>query len=154
MLIIYQFHAIIGIVICSIVLGNFINLHKMTNNWCLPVSDPGKRMLIVPVIGITVAIVQISTIVGTIIMNKMVKTSIGKSAANFKPKYFHSIKKSIILHTILVTASHCLCWIPSSIIYITALIMDLYPINMIYWTTAVVVPINPILIPIILIINT
>ena len=60
----------------------------------------------------------------------------------------------LILQIIIVTASNILCWIPSDVVYIMAIFLDKYPINMVVWTTIAVTTINSVLNPIVFITTT
>ena len=57
---------------------------------------------------------------------------------------------SVFRQILILSLSKVICWISSSVIFITALVMDKYPPLIIYWTTILIVPINAIAIPIVL----
>ena len=65
--------------------------------------------------------------------------------------------ESIVLfymQMIVLTSSSILCWIPSGTIFLVSLYLDKYPMVMIIWTIAFVVPITSIINPIVFIITT
>ena len=52
----------------------------------------------------------------------------------------------------IVTVSNILCWIPSGIIYLVALFLKKYPVNLIIWSTIAVTPINSVINPVVFIV--
>ena len=59
-----------------------------------------------------------------------------------------AISKYLILQLIIVTASNLVCWILSSIIYLSTLFLSQYSTDLLMWTTIAIVPINSIVNPI------
>ncbi len=47
----------------------------------------------------------------------------------------------------VLTSTIFLCWFPANIIFVTAWYLEKYPLKLFYWTTVIVVFVNPILIP-------
>ena len=65
-----------------------------------------------------------------------VERSIAKSS--------HNSKKSMVFQLMFTSASNILCWIPPKVVYLLALFLSSYPIDLIMWTTAIIIPINSI----------
>ena len=117
---------------------------------CLPFADPTKNSKFIQVIIYVVAAVQIFTIFATSSMYFLMLTSIQKSGKNIKSDTrSHSINV-VLIQMIILSLLKVICWISSSVIFITAFVMDKYPLLMIYWTIILIVPINAIAIPIVL----
>ena len=57
--------------------------------------------------------------------------------------------KNITKHIIVVGLSNGLCWIPSSILFLISSFIDDFPVFLFYWSTLVILPINPMINPII-----
>ena len=54
---------------------------------------------------------------------------------------------ALIIQLILITTSNILCWFPASCVYISAMFLSTYPIDIVIWTTVIVLPINSIVNP-------
>ena len=75
---------------------------------------------------------------------------IKESQANIGPKKSVSVGSTIQI--ILLTLSNVLCWLPSSTVYLAALFLERYPIEMTMWTTGIVMSLNSVINPIIVLI--
>ena len=142
-----------NIAFLSVLCGTIINFYISPNNLCLPFSDPSNKSLIIWILTVVSFVVQLFTIFGTLSMYIHMTQEMKKSQ-----KYLRSTKavtsySHIIKHITLLTLSEILCWIPASVIFVTALILDRYPVELIYWTTALILPVDAIIIPIILTLN-
>ncbi len=61
----------------------------------------------------------------------------GERMANFK----------VVIQLILVSISNVVCWMPSSILMLSSVISDTYPITLLFWVVLVLTPLNSILNP-------
>ena len=59
-----------------------------------------------------------------------------------------SLKKSLVITLTIGTASVAACWLPTSVIYIATMILHRYPINLVYLTIVVVIPLTSLISPI------
>ena len=139
------------IIAISVAFGISVHHQGSQGNLCSPFVDPSDMFGIIRVVTILVTFVNILTIFSTVVLNttmvKALKGSQNNVIANNISKILHPVIKQMTLFTL----SLILCWIPSSIIFLTALFTERYPLLMIHWTTVLIVPINAIAIPTILI---
>ena len=56
--------------------------------------------------------------------------------------------QTILIQIVVTLTSNTLTWIPSGVIYISAMIMSQYPMEMMIWVLIAVAPINAIVNPI------
>ena len=45
------------------------------------------------------------------------------------------------------STSNILCWFPANGIYLSAMFLSVYPINLVIWTTVIIIPINSVINP-------
>ena len=48
---------------------------------------------------------------------------------------------------IVTSTSNIICWFPTNAIYLSAMFLSAYPINLVIWTTVIVMPINSVINP-------
>ena len=99
---------------------------------CLPFVDPKRNSRLVQITISLVTSVQIFTTSATSVMYILMLTLIKKSEditrGNINSNFIGIIFRQVILLSLL----KIICWISSSIIFITAMIMDRYPLLLIY----------------------
>ena len=71
------------------------------------------------------------------------KASLGNAASK------ENSNKSLIIQIIVTVAASILCWTPESIVHLVTLFLDNYPIELVIWTTVIVMPIHSFVIPIV-----
>ncbi len=83
---------------------------------------------------------------------KLVK-ALKKSQANLEGQVSKQhTNQAIIVQLVTATVSSMMCWIPSSAVYLVSLLIERYSIDMVLWTTTVVMPFNSVVNPIIFIV--
>ena len=117
---------------------------------CLPFADPTKNSKFIQVIIYLASAVQIFTIFATSTMYFLMLTSIQKSENNIRSDTRSHSTSVVLRQIIILSLSKVIFWLSSSVIFITAFVMDKYPLLMIYLTIILIVPINAIAIPIVL----
>ena len=53
----------------------------------------------------------------------------------------------MVSQLILISTSNILCWFPTNAIYLSAMYLPIYPINLVIWTTEIIMPINSVINP-------
>ncbi len=76
-------------------------------------------------------------------------TQTGKSKKNINSS--RKENTGLAVQLVLLSVSLACCWIPVNIIYVTALVLKSYPVELIPWTMACVAPVNAIATPLILV---
>ena len=115
------------------------------NNFCFPLATPSKNS-IMKANTFFIAILQL---IGAIVIvfsygftyfyvhNSRKKMDMNKS--KIMKGRSHS---KLFMHLLILIGSCLLCWVTSSVIYISILFMARYPLSMIVWILASVIPIN------------
>ncbi len=110
---------------------------------CSPIYDPTDNVIVVLVLVWIIAISQaIYTIVIIGVYINMVR-SFTKSQQNIQQAV--SKKQSnipMILQVLVLTSSNVLCWISGGVISLACFFIKPHPIELIFWTTAAVSPLN------------
>ncbi len=57
---------------------------------------------------------------------------------------------SVSGQAVLITVSNALCWLPSAAIYVTSVVLDIYPTQLIVWAVVLISPLNSIANPLLL----
>ena len=120
--------------------------------FCIPFNDPSKSVLQIHISLYMVFGLQVLTIVVICILYAILYLDVKRSQQKVQMKYSKVISaKKILIQVVVTVTANTLTWVPSGIIYISAMWMDQYPIQMILWVIIAVVPINAIINPIIFI---
>lgn len=123
--------------------------HSMLpTNLCLPFSDPSKHhvslytFILVTCIGHSIASGTISAL--HVLIPKKVAASVAAVPGPINRKEEHTGMK---VQLAILALSPILCWCPSDILFISLAHLDQYPMQLVYWAVAVVMPVNSILFP-------
>ena len=146
------FVVLLMIIVFSAICGYVLRLQGSPNNLCIPFVDPSQKLLLPWTFTITVSFFQILTIfimlgMYLLVVRSLKNTNAARSSKNVN--YYQKVKK----HVILLMVSKIISWIPTNVVYLTAIVMNKYPIIMTYWTTVIIMPTSAILIPIVLTLN-
>ncbi len=122
---------------------------------CSPFIDPTDSLIITKVLIWLVTLFQLTAAIFIVVVYITLITSLRKS----QKKIQESVSKRqsnmpIIIQILAMTSSNILCWIPSGVIFLVSMFQDQYPTAMLFWITAIVMPINSIVNPIIFIRTT
>ncbi len=130
----------------------FLTHHELQNILCLPFVDQTGSVLLVQIVTSFSASTQ--TVVSTVIMVLHVLLVVNLKASQ-------EIRRSstgdhsnipVIIQFALITSTNILCWFPVNCIYIAAMFLPKYPIDLIVWSSVVVAPINSVINPLIFIV--
>ena len=126
---------------------------SMTINLCLPFLDPSNSQIIVKLIVWFTVVTQMATSVGIAIMHCLLFTKLRQSQYEIqKSKTDKNLPLAIQL--IMITVLNILCWLPTGCVYISAMFLANYPIDLAIWTTVIGLPINSIINPFVFIVTT
>ena len=121
---------------------------KSTTSLCLPFVDPTNSQVLIKLITWFTVTSQLTTSIGIMIMHILLVTEIKHTQNTFKKiKSKQDSNVALIIQLVLITTSNILCWFPSGCVYISAMFLSTYPINLIIWTTVIALPINSIINP-------
>ncbi len=120
---------------------------------CLPFIDPLKSEILFSVVTPCVVIFQfVFSFVIAVLHVKLVQNV--KASQSSLQQATNKQKTSNIYMTtqlFLITASNFLCWYPVNIIYVVAMVMEQYPVSLVFWATICFTPLNSIVNPAILV---
>ena len=118
---------------------------QLPTSLCLPFIDPSGSSIITKVISWVVIISQSVCSVLIAGMHILIVTEVHKLEKSVRKKSNSS--KKMMSQLILISASNILCWFPTNTIYLSAMFLSTYPINLVIWTTAIIMPINSVINP-------
>ena len=119
-----------------------------TISLCLPFVDPSGSQLLIKLITWFTVVTQLASAIGIMIMHILLIVEIRHSQHNtMVTKSRQDSNLALIIQLILITTSNILCWFPASCVYISAMFLSTYPIDIVIWTTVIVLPINSIVNP-------
>lgn len=122
---------------------------------CSPFQDPSHSNVLTTIVTGLSTLYQLSTIIFIITNYTKLLNELQKSQAKLKECV--SNKKSnrgIFVQVIIVVGSNLLCWVPSGAIHFTLLFIHRYPIELLMWTTLLIIPLNSVVDPIVFIVTT
>ncbi len=131
--------------------------HGLPFSICSPYIDPTKSVIVFKIV--TWLLSLYSTLVAFAIVAIYCRMfSLIKSFAQQVTSMVGSPRetkiRSFVLHLVVITASNLLCWIPTSVMYITASFIQQYPTDMLIWTQVAITPINSVVNPVVFIVTT
>lgn len=118
---------------------------------CSPFIDPTHSSLIIDIITyFTVVLQLLSVCLMSFSYIHLVKYVIkSKVQTGLKDSKFTKSYLNLAIQLVAVTGSNILCFIPSGSVYIISSQRETFPIDLLVWTSIVVLPINPLVNPII-----
>ena len=122
----------------------FIEMQLPTSLF-LPFIDPSGSSIITKVISWVVIISQSVCSVLIAGMHILLVVKVNKLEKSVRKK--SNSTKKMMSQLILISASNILCWFPTNTIYLSAMFLSTYPINLVIWTTVIIMPINSIINP-------
>ena len=134
---------------------------KIENNLCLPFVDPMKSFLLTRVITWFVVITSsVSSIVITIIHISLYTNKRKSSTSIRKYQVDNSSDIPLIVQLSIISLSNFLCWFPMNGIFMfpmngifmAAVFLSSYSLDLIMWTTVIVMPLNCVIIPLVFVI--
>ncbi len=115
---------------------------------CLPFVDPTEGVLVIKVITwLTVTSQTISSVI-IVFLHAFLVFQLSKTQKSVqKAKSSQDSNVVLLCQLVLITVSNILCWFPTNTIYVTALFLTRYPINLVIWSTVTLMPLNSIINP-------
>ncbi len=122
---------------------------------CSPFIDPANALVVIHVLtwlssvetfGMTVLILTLYLYL--IAALTQFQDSFAQSVSHKRPNTL------LILQLVVITVSNILCWVPTSVMYLTSQYLDQYPTEMLIWSQIAVTPINSIVNPLVFVATT
>ena len=140
------FSLFIAIVIVSFYVSKEIYI---PTSLCLPFIDPTGKVLMIKIITWFTVITQLFTSLSILAMNILFLLKVQKSRQLLSKNQTHNADTSLIVQLIIIITSNILCWFSTNTVYIVAMFVPTYPVNLIIWMTVLGLPINSIINPLI-----
>ena len=145
--------AILSFCSCFLMSFTITLLFKFTNDTvptalCLPFVDPVGSSTIIMVITFFILTTQSASSL-VIVLTYIFLIKNVKSSQQILSKYSLDTESNISLmfQLILITLSNILCWFPVNIIYVSIMFLPRYPLNLLIWSTIIILPLNSIINP-------
>ena len=123
---------------------------------CFPFVDPSHKMILVWINTLLAVSCQVAALVFIIVVHIKLIISLKASQARIAAsvsKTQHS-NTALAAQLITITSTNLLCWIPGSVNCLTSLLLEKYPMQLIFWTAAIIYPFNSIVNPVVFIVTT
>ena len=128
---------------------------NVTTSLCLPFVDSTESQLSIKILTWFTVLTQLTTSVGIMTMHFLLVFQIRRSQNRIqKSKIAYDFNVILIIQLVTITTSNILCWGPAGIIFISAMFLPTYPLDLVIWTTVIVLPINSIINPCIFVSTT
>ena len=122
---------------------------------CLPFIDPSKSVGMIKIITWSVVTTQTTSSVVIMSTHLLLVKKLKESRKRIRKSKLESDSEiPLIIQLIAITTSNILCWFPTNAIYVTAMFLSTYPIDLIIWTTVAILPLNSIINPSVFIITS
>ncbi len=124
--------------------------HQVPFKLCSPFVDPTNSVVLFQVTIWGMVFLQAMSISFIVVVYGKLVKAMETSMEILKGQVSkqHS-QRAIIVQLVTVTLTNVLCWVPSSAVHLTSLLLKKYPIDMVIWTTIIVMPFNSIVNPIV-----
>ncbi len=145
------FVLILSTTIAAVVTYVFVlEAHLSPTSLCTAFIDPTKQLLITQILVWLVALSQSATAAAVVVMSILLVDTVKMSEEKVQPKSkFQNSSKAMIMQLSLLSCSSIVCWLPSNLLKLLTAYLDKFPLRIVYWSSAVVVPLNPVLHPVI-----
>ncbi len=137
------------IVLPSILLFGFM-YHKSPSSICLPFLDPTQNVHLAQVFTWTAAATHVFTSVVMSVMSCLIAMFVKQSEHKVKAVKSH---QAMVMQLVAISLLNTICWSIIDAFYLISTFVHRYPINIIYWVTLGVFPMNAVVSPAIFIIN-
>ncbi len=121
---------------------------KVPANICAPFFDPTHSFVITTVLTWLLVCAQLFSVVFVMSVHSKVFSFLGNRQKLFltnKP----ASRRSLLVQIIILNISNMLSWVPSSVIYLSAMFLPQYPLVMMVWTEGAVKPVHTVVSPVV-----
>ncbi len=125
---------------------SYLFLYSIPNVFCMPFVDPRKSLTKTYVYTVLNVVIQTVAVLSMFAMHILLLREVKKS---HKESGSGKVNVKILVQIILLTVSTTFCWIPVSVTFLVAYLLDRYPPQMLVWTTVAVMPVSSIVNPIV-----
>ena len=120
---------------------------------CLPFIDPANSIFMIKVLTWSVIVTQTVSSIALLVLHILLVEGLKESKTWRRNSEFNdNSNTALIVQLICITSSNILCWFPVNALYMAAMFLSTYPIDLVIWTTVICIPLNSIINPLIFII--
>ncbi len=124
--------------------------HQVPFKLCSPFIDPTHSVLLLRITTWVLFLLQVlSSVFIAVVYGKLLKAKQESTEALKGKMSNQQSNRAIILQLVLATMTNILCWIPSSIVYLIAMFLERFSMDMMIWTMIVATPLNSVINPVI-----
>ncbi len=120
--------------------------------FCFPFIDPSESSTALYISTWIVSCIQVFAAFWILLLHIMLVTKYNQSQQNMEQCKGTRSEKILITPIVVTVLTIILCWCASSVVYLAALFLDRYPIDLIPWTILLIVPLNSVIVPLVLLI--
>ncbi len=122
---------------------------KLTTSLCLPFVDTTGSVMVIVVTTWVIIFSQVATSIIISVLHVVLFVSLKESQKSVRRSSGDTSNSSVIIQLVIATSSNILCWFPADGIYLAAMFLPAYPVDLIVWTTVLVLPFNSVINPIV-----
>lgn len=139
---------ILSLLFCvSVVLTANFAVEVLPSTLCIPFADPSDNVLLVTIFALFVGVTQCFTSIAIITMHCVLFSSVLKSDKNITKSKSDDSNTALLVQLALLSTSNVLCWLPTSVVFLSALFITKYRTELLIWTIVGGLPINSLLFP-------
>ncbi len=129
--------------------------HQLPFFLCSPFIDPAASVALVDILTWVTSVISSGSSIFVFVVYIKLFLSLKSSKNTQKGKISgEKSTRTLLYQLVIVTASNILCWIPTSVVYLTLTYLDKYPVDILIWTFVVVTPTNSFVNPVVFIVTT
>ncbi len=122
---------------------------ELPMNMCLPFVDPRGASVSISVLTWLVVSLQTFTLISLAVFHSSLVLNITKAQRKIeKAKSKTDSNTILIIQLLVLTGSNILCWVPANCVFLVAMFLASYPLEMVIWTTVLGVPFNSLVNPV------
>ena len=122
------------------------HLSYLPINLCTPFVDSSHSVILIKIIIWCIVVLQVVFLMSINAMHILLISTIKRNQMKIKTRRSRTKSNvSLMMQLFILSSSNILCWNPSCVIYIVIMFVDRYPIEIVTWTTILIVPINAII---------
>jgi leucine-rich repeat-containing G protein-coupled receptor 8 len=125
----------------------YLHFNRIPTGLCLPFIDPTDSLWEIKVITIVIIWIQLFAIISIIVIHCLMIKELNESKKSLGKE--NNLNRGMMIQLFILTGSNIVCWLPSSIIYLSSIFLTKYPTEMLIWTTVTIMPFNSIINPVV-----
>ena len=114
---------------------------------CTPFVDPTNSVFLIKIITWFVVVLQSTANVVIILAYTYIYKELQSGSSLDMKEIKKQSYQNIGMQLVITTISNIFCWMPSGVIFFISIYLHYYPLDLIMWTIAVIVPLNSLLNP-------